>query len=189
MGCKSWLFLMLALVTNQHLPVANGWSLVDYNSEKNQVFEKIFRKSIFQENINLFSEWIPSNATIVPIRKYRQMSSIRAWGSILYREKCRETRWKLSTLEINSSKCLKELTKPEHRSTISRISILQKYSKYAYQYQHDVLTRGVCVEACRKLVENLRDQQQFRQPKFDVEFKVMTPVIDRAEWLSALDRA
>uniref|UniRef100_A0A1Q3FMG8 Acyltransferase 3 domain-containing protein n=2 Tax=Culex tarsalis TaxID=7177 RepID=A0A1Q3FMG8_CULTA len=67
---------------------------------------------------------------------------------------------------------VKSVVKPDESSPVWRS--IQKYSKYAYQYQHDVLTRGVCVEACQKLVENLRDQQrvqQFQQPKFDVDFK------------------
>ncbi|XP_039452293.1 nose resistant to fluoxetine protein 6-like [Culex pipiens pallens] len=125
MGCKSWLSLMLALVTNQHLPVANGWSLVDYN-----------------------------------MSEYHQMPPLFQYESI---DKCLRS-------DPEGAFCIvKSVVKPDENSPLWRS--IQKYSKYAYQYQHDVLTRGVCVEACRKLVENLRDQQRFWQPEFDVEFK------------------
>ncbi|XP_055533120.1 nose resistant to fluoxetine protein 6-like [Wyeomyia smithii] len=66
---------------------------------------------------------------------------------------------------------VKSAVKPNGRSSLWRT--IEKYSKYPYQYQHSVLTRGICLEQCEKLVKALSDKQrvQFLQPKFDVNFK------------------
>ncbi|XP_058835520.1 nose resistant to fluoxetine protein 6-like [Topomyia yanbarensis] len=66
---------------------------------------------------------------------------------------------------------VKSVVKPDDRSLIWRT--IEKYSQYPYQYQHSVLTRGICLEQCEELVKTLTDRQrvQFLQAKFDVEYR------------------
>ncbi|XP_058832018.1 O-acyltransferase like protein-like [Topomyia yanbarensis] len=69
---------------------------------------------------------------------------------------------------------VKTVVKPNNQSEIWRI--IEKYSKYSYQYRHSVLTRGVCVESCEKLVSEMSVAQRelYYQKKFDVNFKYIT---------------
>ncbi|XP_058828420.1 uncharacterized protein LOC131688249, partial [Topomyia yanbarensis] len=66
---------------------------------------------------------------------------------------------------------VKSVVKPDGRSLIWRT--IEKYSRYSFQHQHSVLTRGICLEQCEELVRMLSDQEktQFLQPKFDVPYK------------------
>ncbi|XP_058456880.1 uncharacterized protein LOC131434243 [Malaya genurostris] len=66
---------------------------------------------------------------------------------------------------------VKSVVKPDGRSQVW--NAIEKYSQYPYQYQHSVLTRGICMRQCEELVETLSDSQKalFFQPKFDVEYK------------------
>ncbi|XP_053686957.1 nose resistant to fluoxetine protein 6-like [Sabethes cyaneus] len=66
---------------------------------------------------------------------------------------------------------VKSVLKPNNHSSLWRT--VEKYSKYPYQYQHSVLTRGICLQQCEDLVKALSGQQreQFLQPKFDVNYK------------------
>ncbi|XP_058123496.1 nose resistant to fluoxetine protein 6-like [Anopheles ziemanni] len=64
----------------------------------------------------------------------------------------------------------KVVIKPDSRSEIWRL--IEKYSRYAFQYNHDVLTRGVCLEKCFSLVKQLEDSgvltEKYYVPKFNV---------------------
>ncbi|XP_062704996.1 nose resistant to fluoxetine protein 6 [Aedes albopictus] len=73
---------------------------------------------------------------------------------------------------------VKSVVKPDERSEIW--AAIKKYSKYPYQYRHDVLTRGVCLGQCEELVKALseRDRVHYLQPKFDIDFRY---IID--DWL------
>ncbi|XP_021697289.1 nose resistant to fluoxetine protein 6 [Aedes aegypti] len=66
---------------------------------------------------------------------------------------------------------VKSVVKPDDRSEIWRT--IKKYSKYPYQYQHDVLTRGVCIGLCEELVKTFDDREraQYLQSKFDINFR------------------
>uniref|UniRef100_A0A4Y0BMA1 Acyl_transf_3 domain-containing protein n=1 Tax=Anopheles funestus TaxID=62324 RepID=A0A4Y0BMA1_ANOFN len=61
----------------------------------------------------------------------------------------------------------KVLIKPDSRSEIWRL--IKKYSKYTFQYNHDVLTRGVCLEQCSRVLETLGSMaDRYYEPKFNV---------------------
>uniref|UniRef100_A0A182IST2 Acyltransferase 3 domain-containing protein n=3 Tax=Anopheles atroparvus TaxID=41427 RepID=A0A182IST2_ANOAO len=64
----------------------------------------------------------------------------------------------------------KVVIKPDIRSETWRL--IEKYSRYTFQYNHDVLTRGVCVEKCSSLVKRLEDSgvsaERYYVPKFNV---------------------
>ncbi|XP_055629968.1 nose resistant to fluoxetine protein 6-like [Toxorhynchites rutilus septentrionalis] len=66
---------------------------------------------------------------------------------------------------------VKSVVKADHRSQIWRT--IEKYSRYPYQYHHNVLTRGICLERCEEVVNALSEQQRLRflEPKFPVDFK------------------
>ncbi|XP_062550043.1 nose resistant to fluoxetine protein 6-like [Armigeres subalbatus] len=66
---------------------------------------------------------------------------------------------------------VKSVVKSDERSDTWRS--IKKYSKYPYQFQHAVLTRGICVDQCEQLVKSFTEQQQrqYLQPKTDVDFR------------------
>ncbi|XP_049541201.1 nose resistant to fluoxetine protein 6-like isoform X1 [Anopheles darlingi] len=70
--------------------------------------------------------------------------------------------------------------KPDSRSTVWRL--IKKYSKYTFQYNHDVLTRGVCVEKCAREVEQLAASgvpvDRYFEPKFNITKRFIMP-----DWL------
>ncbi|XP_065086709.1 uncharacterized protein LOC135708531 [Ochlerotatus camptorhynchus] len=66
---------------------------------------------------------------------------------------------------------VKSVVKSDDRSEIWRA--VKKYSKYPYQYHHEVLTRGICLKQCEELVNEFGEQQRARllQSKFSVDFR------------------
>uniref|UniRef100_A0A182JNH6 Acyltransferase 3 domain-containing protein n=1 Tax=Anopheles christyi TaxID=43041 RepID=A0A182JNH6_9DIPT len=88
--------------------------------------------------------------------------------------------WKIPQLQVYDSieQCLhnkpegvfciaKVVIKPDSRSEIWRL--IKKYSKYTFQYNHDVLTRGVCLERCNSVLDQLGlAAERYFEPKFNV---------------------
>ncbi|XP_055629970.1 nose resistant to fluoxetine protein 6-like [Toxorhynchites rutilus septentrionalis] len=66
---------------------------------------------------------------------------------------------------------VKTLVKPDNRSELW--GIIQRYSKYAFQYNHALLTRGVCLEDCMALTNSMDTHQKelYYQRKFDINYK------------------
>ncbi|XP_052862299.1 nose resistant to fluoxetine protein 6-like isoform X2 [Anopheles cruzii] len=60
--------------------------------------------------------------------------------------------------------------KPDARSAVWRL--IKKYSKYTFQYNHDVLTRGVCMEKCSGVIDGLvasgTPAERYYEPKFNI---------------------
>ncbi|XP_055533129.1 O-acyltransferase like protein-like [Wyeomyia smithii] len=97
--------------------------------------------------------------------EYRRMPALIQYESY---EKCMESKPSATFCVV------KTVVKPDNTSDVWRI--IEKYSKHLYQYRHSVLTRGVCVENCEKLVSDLNESQrkQFNQKEFDVDFQYIT---------------
>ncbi|XP_053674394.1 nose resistant to fluoxetine protein 6-like [Anopheles nili] len=88
--------------------------------------------------------------------------------------------WRIPALHVYDSieQCLhnkprgvfciaKVVIKPDARSEIW--GLVKKYSKYTFQYNHDVLTRGVCLERCASVLEKLGPSaHNYYVPKFNV---------------------
>uniref|UniRef100_A0A182PVM7 Acyltransferase 3 domain-containing protein n=1 Tax=Anopheles epiroticus TaxID=199890 RepID=A0A182PVM7_9DIPT len=88
--------------------------------------------------------------------------------------------WKMPQLQVYDSieQCLhnkpdgvfciaKVVIKPNSRSEVWRL--IKKYSKYTFQYNHDVLTRGVCLERCNSVLQQLGQvADRYYEPKFNV---------------------
>ncbi|XP_052893011.1 nose resistant to fluoxetine protein 6-like [Anopheles moucheti] len=71
----------------------------------------------------------------------------------------------------------KVVIKPDSRSEIWRL--IKKYSKYTFQYNHDVLTRGVCLEQCSRVLEKLGSAaDKFYEPKFNISKRYLI-----SDWL------
>ncbi|XP_058123114.1 nose resistant to fluoxetine protein 6-like [Anopheles ziemanni] len=74
----------------------------------------------------------------------------------------------------------KVVIKPDSRSEIWRL--IEKYSRYTFQYNHDVLTRGVCLEKCFSLLKRLENSgvltERYYVPKFNVSKRYAI-----AEWI------
>uniref|UniRef100_A0A182FHE2 Acyltransferase 3 domain-containing protein n=1 Tax=Anopheles albimanus TaxID=7167 RepID=A0A182FHE2_ANOAL len=70
--------------------------------------------------------------------------------------------------------------KPDSRSTVWRL--IKKYSKYTFQYNHDVLTRGVCVDECAREVGQLVASgvtvDRYYEPRFNITKRFIMP-----DWL------
>ncbi|XP_058053697.1 nose resistant to fluoxetine protein 6-like [Anopheles bellator] len=70
--------------------------------------------------------------------------------------------------------------KPDARSSVWRL--IKKYSKYTFQYNHDVLTRGVCVEKCSGVIDELvasgTPADRYYVPKFN-----MTKRFIMSDWM------
>ncbi|XP_055604206.1 O-acyltransferase like protein-like, partial [Uranotaenia lowii] len=63
---------------------------------------------------------------------------------------------------------VKSIIRPNEQSELWKI--IEKYSQYQYQYDHNVLLRGVCVPECEKLISSMNGDQleQFNQKKFNI---------------------
>ncbi|XP_055608978.1 O-acyltransferase like protein-like [Uranotaenia lowii] len=66
---------------------------------------------------------------------------------------------------------VKSVVKPDERSQKWRL--IQQYSRHAFQYHHDVLTRGICLDRCKEEIEMLTSKQQqlYLQPKFNISHR------------------
>uniref|UniRef100_A0A182NJB8 Acyltransferase 3 domain-containing protein n=1 Tax=Anopheles dirus TaxID=7168 RepID=A0A182NJB8_9DIPT len=98
--------------------------------------------------------------------------------------------WKIPQLQLYDSfeQCLhnkpdgvfciaKVVIKPDSRSEIWRL--IDKYSKYTFQYNHDVLTRGVCLEKCSSVLKKLGSiADSYYEPKFNISKRYAI-----ADWL------